>query len=240
MAQRLQPKDSADKCINIGNRHIRLCNQMKGTEFLVVSIKPAITACSTKQKAVSDATEATEVAHDTWVFTDSILDTIVKNTASRCKEFDRSNPGASNFASIFPKGIEVITRETREDEPDVVDKLAVRIEALGSAHELFPNAAKLREAAQKSRDAHTTYKELSKTVDTLKVELEITKSELIDKYIANMLDAEKAFGRDYANRLFPILRSSDSSSDDSDETPKQSSDETKKKTEQPAEESIAR
>lgn len=60
----------------------------------------------------------------------------------------------------------------------------------------------------------TTYKNLTKKVDLLKTELDIAKSVLISKYIVNMLDAEKTFGREYANRLFPILRNSDSSAKD--------------------------
>lgn len=218
MTQRLQPSDSAEKCINSSNRHTRLCNQVQGTEFLVVSIKPAVDECTAKQIVVSEAVKLMEGAYDIWVFTDGILDAAVKNAANRCKEFDRENPGANIFATIFPDGTEVITKEKRDDEPDKVDKLAVRFEALGAAHLLFPYAAKLRETAQKSRDMCTTYKNLTKKVDLLKTELDIAKSVLISKYIVNMLDAEKTFGREYANRLFPILRNSDSSAKDTKDT----------------------
>ncbi len=217
MAQRLQSTDSAEKCINSGNRHTRLCSQAKGTDSLVASIKPIIATCTVKQEALKAATKEFDEAYDIWVFMDGILDTTVKNAASRCKEFDRDNPGPGIYSSIFPEGTEIITKEKRENEPDIVDNLAVRFENLGSEHELFPCAAKLREAAQKSREASNSHRQAAKKVDVVKTELDIAKSDLISQYISNMLDAEKSFGRDFANRLFPILRSSGSSADDSKE-----------------------
>lgn len=215
MAQRLQPSDSADKCINSTNRHIRLCNQLRDTEFLITSIKPVADICTAKQDSLKAATKEMEGAYDIWVFNDGTLDAAVRNAASRCKEFDRDNPGSKLSSSIFPEGTDVITGKNREDEPDVVDTLAVRIEKLGSEHVVFPYAAKLREAAQKSRAACNTYKESLKKVDIAKTELDIAKSELISKYLSNMFDSEKKFGREVTNRLFPILRSSGSSGSDS-------------------------
>jgi hypothetical protein len=220
MAQRLQSTDSAERCINSGNRHTRLCSQAKGTESLIASIKPVIATCTVKQEALKAATKELDESYDLWIFMDGLLDKAVKNTASRCKEFDRDNPGPGICLSIFPEGTEVITKENRENEPDIVDNLAVRFENLGSEHELFSCAAKLREAAQKSRDACNSHKQIAKKVDIAKTELDIAKSELINQYISNMLDAEKSFGRDFANRLFPILRSSGSSEDDSKEQEK--------------------
>jgi hypothetical protein len=202
MSVSLRMSDSPDKCSNLTRRHIRRCGKAKGAETLATNIKGKHENLKSKKAEVAIAIEEVEDAYDNADFQAEELDNTVRDSAGRAKEIDRKTPGSSLFARLFPDGINEVIRTNREKEPDVVDQIAILIENLGSEHELFPFAAKLREEAQKSRDANNAYLESLKKLNTLKTELDIAKSELITQYQNNILDAQKLFGKEYADRLF--------------------------------------
>jgi hypothetical protein len=206
MAQNLRIEDSVDKCLNLVRRNIRLCSQIKGADGLIGAIKPFYDSCSAKNAELAKAVEEAEDNYDLSVFQDGELDLALRNLGGRCKEQDRSKPGSVVFASMFPDGVDAVTKMNREDEPDEADKIARRIELLGTEHPLLGNAAIIREEAQKSRDACNKYNESCKKIAILKTELDVLKMAMITKYAENILDATKLFGKDYAGRYFPKIR----------------------------------
>lgn len=213
MSISLRSTDSPDKCISLTRRHIRMCGKVKGAEVLISNIKGKHENLKSKKSDVKTVEEEVEDAYDNAEFQDAELDNAVRDFAGRTKELDRKTLGSNLFARFFPDGVNEVIYINRAKEPDEVDKIVTLIEALGSDHELFPFAAKLREEAQKSRDANNAYLESLKKLNTIKTMQDIAKSELITQYTNNILDAQKQYGKDNANRLFAKSRASDSGKD---------------------------
>ncbi len=162
-----------------------------------------------KQTATSVAEENKEAAYDDVQFNDRNLDDRVRSAFEKCKQYDRDNPGRPILNQIFPDGkFPGIVNAPLRDEPDEVAKLITRIEALGAKHELNELVAYLNEGIEKCRQALNTYYEAIKTQKSKEADEEIFKSNLSRQYEFNCLDAVKKFGKNFANRLFPIINNS--------------------------------
>lgn len=88
-------------------------------------------------------------------------------------------------------------------DADLVEQLAVRIESLGEEHALNTVAADLRDKAEVSRAANTTYLEAIRSQKVAEADEEIAQANLRRQYELNYLEARKTLGRAIAERLFP-------------------------------------
>lgn len=206
MTQKLKETDSVDRCWSMGRRSSRMFAQNKRAEDLITNIKGPMAACKLKKGELETAWEHADDCFDEWCFQDGNLDDEIRNTGNDCTKYDRENPGANLFSTLFPKGTSEVIRENRSIEPDVVEKIAAKLEHLGAEHPIYPHAAKLREQAALTREKEKLYNEASAVINKLEAELEMLKLELIKKYNDNILEATKRFGEPYANRLFPRIR----------------------------------
>jgi hypothetical protein len=214
MPQRLQKNCSPAMCIRYSNRHSRLCTQVAGGENLRNEIKVQVTATEEKMKAKEVAEDARDGFYDLIIFSDADLDNRVRTAASKCKEYDRSNPTARIYETIFPENTGPIIDTNPENEPAEVMKVVSRIQTLGKDHQLTSLAAYLTEGVEKSNEYIKQYLASIAKVGMVDAELQIAKANLIKQYIANMFEAEKMFGRKYAARLFPKLNTNSSDAEE--------------------------
>lgn len=206
MTQKLKETDSVDRCWSMGRRSSRMLAQNKKADDLIVNIKGSMAACKLKKGELETAWEQADDCFDEWCFQDGNLDDAIRNVANDCTKYDRENPGANLFTTLFPNGTSEVIRENRSIEPDVVDKIAAKIEYLGTEHPIYHHAAKLREQAALTREKEKLYNDASVVINKIEAELEMLKLDLIKKYNDNILDAIKRFGEAYTNRLFPRIR----------------------------------
>ena len=206
MARMLQDRDSTDSHLNTTRRHVRLCKQIKGAETLAEAIQPAYQQLQQKQADTQAKAEARQEAYDDLLLSDTDLDNAVRTTFEKCKQFDRENPGLPVLAQIFPdQTYSSIINIPREQEPDVVEKLAIRLENMGETHSLFPVAAELRARITTSRNTITAFHTAVREQKMAEAEEEIAQAALRQQYEINYLEARKLFGRQTAERLFPRL-----------------------------------
>ena len=206
MAIMLRDKESTDKHLNAGRRHIRLCKQVKGAEKYASNMETAYSQLVNKKKLTEEKSDARVYAYDDMIFRDMDLDNGVRTSFEKCKQFDRDNPGQAVLNKIFPEGkFTVITNVERTKEPDVVEQLAVRFENLGGDHPLYGTAAYLRERITASRESINAYYEAIRGQKVAEAEEEIAQADFRRQYEANYLDARKEFGRTMAERLFPSI-----------------------------------
>jgi hypothetical protein len=219
MATMLRETDSTNKHLNGSARHMRLCRQA-GQTALAEAILPVHNALSDKQKASKAASEAREQANDDMIYSDGDLDGAVHTAFDETKRHDRESPGDRATERTFPDGkFTTITMTKTTEEPDEVDKLALRFESFGASHPLYAIAARLREKAAVSRTKVNAYKEAIKAENKAQADEQIAKFELRRKYEHNYLDARKLLGRTMADRLFPRIGGGGSSGPGDEETP---------------------
>ena len=209
MAQLLYDRHSTKIHLSIVRRHKRLCRQIPGAEALITAIDPFHNDLLEKQSATWEAEENKEGAYDDVQFHDRNLDDRVRSVYEKGKQYGRENPGRPVLKLIFPDGkFSGITNAPLREEPDEVAQLVTRIEALGADHELHAHVAYLNEGIEKCRQALEAYYEAIKQQKLKEAAEEISKSNLGRQYEFNYLDAVKKFGRNFANRLFPVINNS--------------------------------
>lgn len=209
MAQLLYARDASRKHLSATRRHIRLCRQFNGTQFLVDQIQLPFTALKDKQAATLKKEEQREDRYDDLLIADNQLDDQVRFVFRRCEEHDRTMPTESVMPRVFPEGkFGHIVNMNMQQQPDMVDKLAMRLEDLGKEHALNLLATELRKQVANSRKAIKAYEDAIKQVKTAEAEEEIARATLRRQYENNYLDARKQLGKIRAERLFPKLNTS--------------------------------
>ncbi|MBU1536742.1 hypothetical protein KKF84_15565 [Myxococcota bacterium] len=154
MATMLRNEQSSETHLNVVRRHIRLCGLQKGHDSLVAAIQPAYDDLIERHKSTTLKAQQREDALDSIILLDSDLDNAVRTAFEKCKQYDRENQGQPVINNIFPEGkFSAITSVSRNKEPDVVEKLALRIESLGNEHPLYGLAAELKQKVEASRQA---------------------------------------------------------------------------------------
>ncbi len=207
MAQLLYPRDSAQKHLSATRRHLRLCKQVKSTQTLIKQITPAYTMVIEKYQARQEAKLISEDRYDDMLMADNQLDDSVRNLFRRCEEHDRNHLGETVVLQIFPDGkFSQIVNMNREEEPAVVEKLAMRLENLGEKHPLYASAQELRTYISASRKAIRAYQESGQVIKMCETECEMACATLRRQYEGNYLDARRQLGKVLAERLFPTLK----------------------------------
>ena len=159
-----------------------------------------------KDQVLQETKILREDRYDDMLMADNQLDDSVRNLFRRCEEYDRTHPGELVLLQIFPDGkFSQIVNMNREEEPAVVEKLAMRVENLGEKHPLYASAQELRSWINASRKAIRAYQESVQVLKVAETECEIACATLRQQYENNYLDARKLMGKTLAERLFPTL-----------------------------------
>jgi len=219
MAQLLYERHSTNVHLNIVKRHIRLARQIKGAEDLVTAIEPFYNELAVKASNTINVSGETEFKRDLLSFTDVSLDDKVRDLNEACKKYDRDHPGIPVTNLLFPDGISPVIYAPVESEPTLVEKLILGIQSLGEKHPLARHIVSLQEAIDKSKKAISEFKKAiadEKMAEALEA---IAKVNLTRQYEQNVYAASSKFGKSFANRMFPAIKTP-GKRDDDDETAK--------------------
>ena len=209
MAQLLYPRDATRKHLSATRRHMRLCRQFTGTQFLIDQIQLPYNTLKDKQAATAKKEEQQQDRYDDLLIADNQLDDVVRTTFRRCEEHDRANPADATLRRIFPEGkFGHIVNMNKQEEPEMVERLAMRVEDLGAEHALNYLSTDLRAQVTASRKAIKAYQDIITQAKTCEAEEEIAQATLRRQYENNYLDARKQLGKKLAERLFPKLTTS--------------------------------
>jgi hypothetical protein len=205
MAQLLYERHSINVHLNVVKRHIRLARQVKGAEDLANAIEPSYNDLTVKVAASKLATEEGQNKRDTVILKDSILDDKVRDVMEASKKFDRDYPGMATNALLFPNGISSVIYAPTESEPTLVDQIIIGIQSLGEGHELAAFISPLQTAVDECKTAiaelHTAI-EAEKTAEAFEA---IAKLNLTRQYEQNIHTAGLKFGKQFSDRLFPVI-----------------------------------
>lgn len=208
MAQFLYGRHSAKVHLNAAKRHIRLARQIKGAEEFANAIEPTYNELLTKVTASKLTTEECESKRDTVILKDSILDDKVRDVMEASKKFDRDYPGMATNVLLFPNGISSVIYAPTESEPTLADQIIIGIQSLGEGHTLAAFISPLQTAIDECKTAiaelHTAI-EAEKTAEAFK---SIAKLNLTRQYEQNIHSAGLKFGKQFINRLFPVIYTS--------------------------------
>jgi hypothetical protein len=205
MAQFLYERHSINVHLNAAKRHIRLARQVKGAEELATAIEPSYNELTTKVAASKLATEECQNKRDTLILKESLLGDKVRDVLEASKKFDRDNPGMATTSMLFPDGISSVIYAPAESEPTLADKIIIGIQSLGEGHELAAFISPLQTAIDECKTAiselHTAI-EAEKTAEAFKA---IAKLNLTRRYEQNIHTAGLKFGKQFSDRLFPVI-----------------------------------
>jgi hypothetical protein len=151
------------------------------------------------------ATEECQNKRDTVILKDSILDDKVRDVMEACKKFDRDNPGMAITLMLFPDGISSVIYAPTESEPTLADKIIIGIQSLGDGHQLSSLISPLQTAIDECK---TTIAELHAAIESEKTAEafeSIAKLNLTRQYEQNIYSAGLKFGKQFSDRLFPVI-----------------------------------
>lgn len=208
MARLLYQRDSAEFMLNAVRRHKRLCRKNPNGEPFINAIEPAEAALRGKFGLLQEAEYAREDAYDDVQLADYDLDNVIRDTFDAWKPYARNNPMEHEVKRIFPDStFSDIIRMPYLDEPNEADGIAIKIESLGTTHQLYPFAAAIRAKTTIVRNEIEAHKEAIRKQKMAEAEVEIAKISVVRAYEVNSLDARKQLGAIAAERLFPQLAS---------------------------------
>jgi len=215
MAQLLYERQSSDTHLNAVRRHMRLCRQIKGGEQYATRIEPFVNGLDEKQKLSEKAKLDKEIAYDNVILNDNDLDNSTRTLFEKSKQYDRENPGRPVLNQIFTDGkLSTIIYAPYESEPDLAGQMLSRLAALGTDHPLSEQSTIIKADIDKCKAALTTYHDSIKLQKDAEAAEEISKSNLRRQYEFDYLDMVKEFGKNSANRFFPVIGSSGKSNYD--------------------------
>lgn len=205
---RLSEDDSVPRVEDACERHMRLCKQVPGADKYRVSILPLLNDFKSKKIALEDAGKEVNAAQDMVWLSDYILDDCLRNLHGRSKEFDRSNPGSNTLTLLFPNGnITAVITMSDKDEPDAAHAIAQKVQSLGDTHVLAPYAAEIETAIGNCRIALAQQETAIRAEGEAKTALTISKVNLVRQYNAVYFKVAGDVDKNYAEKLFPQLRS---------------------------------
>lgn len=208
MAQMLYPRNSTALHLNAAQRHQSLCRRFPAAQSYAEALRPLVAELKRLRLAAEDADLAQDIAEDEAAAADFEQDNAVRNLFAAAQSHDREHPTEPVLGRLFPTGrFGDIVEESLADQPDEVDKLAARVEALPAGHALLPHAAILRTRAQAVREAIATALEKLSEATAADGAEEMGRAAVREQYRRNYLNIQLALGRTTAERLFPDLKS---------------------------------
>lgn len=197
--------DSTQLCLSFSRRHMRLCTQYGYEAEGVTTLEQLCNGLKDKQALSDQAQEYRVDLHDDIVNKDNDLDDMVRTLFERCKQYDREQVNTKQvLAHLFPsQTFGPLIRQNRDKQLIELENVAVKLEALGETHPLFPLATELRTKMKSVSDSIQIYLEALRLEEAAKAEEEIAKEEVCAQYAVSFYDACKAIGKKRAAYLFP-------------------------------------
>ena len=204
MAILLNLHDSASRCLNVVRRHQRLIKQVVNDNELIQKVQPDYDVLSEKVQNREEKEIIRENAYDDLVLADRNLDDSLRTVFEKCKQYDRENLSERILIQIFPdETYGDLVKLPFAKEVDVINKIAIKLESLGTGHTLYPLRDLLKGKSQLCETAIQSVEDAIREIKLAEAEVEIAKNTLIRCYEANYLDARKKYGRSTADKLFP-------------------------------------
>jgi hypothetical protein len=204
--QNLLESHSLAKHQNATWRHMQLCRQNKKGEMFIARIEPSYNDLDEKGSILKQANKNRVAANDTVRLKDLFLDDELRKLHNRAKEYDREHPGQHVAKMLFPKGnITPIVTMSNNAQPEKVDQITYKLKSLGSDHELYPFVVSIENCVTQCKNSLDAYNNSLKVVNTARTDVELSKANLRRQYTANYYEAAGQFGKNYAERLFPLL-----------------------------------
>lgn len=205
MAQLLYERDSTARHLTACRRHMRLCRR-HNQNALADTIKPMYDNLIRYRDDRKELVIAKEDANDDMLMADDDLDNGVRNLFEALKTFDRNNPTAPVLHRVFTtQTVGEIVRLPYHLEPDVVQQLCLRLEALGEDHPMYAHSAPLKALVTASHASINTYQETVRQVKMAEAEEQIAQMNLRKQYELNYLKARADTSKTFAERLFPVI-----------------------------------
>lgn len=207
MAMLLKDRDSTDRHLNAGRRHMRLCQEVPGCDQFSASIQPALQNLEAKAAVTKSKIIIRENTLDTLKLRERIAEKKIRTLFERCLQHDRDNIGSHTVEHLFPEGRRTpyVTGE-RKRKVDMMEQIAKRGEALAADHPLQETITDLKSAIAGARELLAQYSESQLAVKLVTAEEQIAQTNVRRTYEANYLDARKLYGKDVAESIFPDLR----------------------------------
>jgi hypothetical protein len=222
MAQMIQEKFSAQKHLDIADRHVHLSQRYPGADFLVQDIKEPIQRLEDVAEAVVAKGKVRSFAYDTVVFLDRILDNEAQNVFEGCNKIDRESGSFPILKKIFLTGrITDIKEAPLMQEPLIVKELIERMYSLGPTHPIAAYIPGIAAKAAESEKAIAEYDKQCEELALLKAREQIAKRNLRDQYRFNYLHAQEKLGPRNAELVFPTIsiQSKSTEPEESEEQP---------------------
>jgi hypothetical protein len=215
MAQMLRDADSTEKHLSTTRRHKRLCNRVKGAEFLAVAIEPHFTRLLTTLANKKQANEAEEDAQDDRDLIGREGADLLRTISERAKQHDRDTPGDNAFSRLYPEGgYGDFIAGNGTTSPANLRLIAARIKDLGPNHALADLANDAESRALAVENGQKVFDDALRARKLAEADDELAQAALRRAYEENWLDAQKKFGKAMAERLFPRLRKRAETPDD--------------------------
>jgi len=215
MAQLLRDADSSTKHLGTVRRHKRLCNAVKGAEFLSAAIDAPYVRLSGTLVDKNKSIEAEENALDDRDLRGREGADLLRTTSERAKQHDRETPGDNVFERIYPEGgFSDFIASNGTTSAASCRLIATRIHDLGANHPLASLKADLEARAVAIDNTQKNLEDALRARKLAEAEDELAQAALRRAYEENWLDTQKKFGKPAAERLFPRLRKRDTSGDD--------------------------
>lgn len=207
MAQMLRDADSTEKHLSTTRRHKRLCNRVKGAEFLALAIEPHYTRLLATLANKKKANEAEEDAQDDRDLIGREGADLLRTISERAKQLDRDNPGENSFNRLYPEGgFSDFIASNGTTSAASCRIIKARIQDLGPNHPLAAFAAEAESKASAIENGQKVFDDALRARKLAEADDELAQAALRRAYEENWLDAQKKFGKAAAERLFPRLR----------------------------------
>jgi hypothetical protein len=204
--QNLLESHSLAKHQNAAWRHMQLCRQNKKGEMFIARIEPSYNDLDEKGSILKQANKNRVAANDTVRLKDLFLDDELRKLHNRAKEYDREHPGQHVATMLFPKGkITPIVSMSNNAQPEKVSQIIKKLKSLGSDHELYSFVKTISNGVSDCNNALKAYGESIEIANSAKTDVELSKANLRRQYTASYFEAAGLYGKNYAERLFPIL-----------------------------------
>lgn len=208
MPTMMQNSYSSNKCLALTQRHIRLCKRFGDCEKYIQAIEPGYTELLEKHRMVEQFAMDRDYAYDFVVYNEKELDNQVRTIFEKCKQYDRQHIGSMVLKQVFPSEIfGDLIRQNRIKKLYDLEKVVIKIENLGSEHQLFSLAQDLRDHISGVSSAIKEHEEAILQETRSRTDKEIAKNKLIRQYESNYLRIRADIGRTRAHYLFPQMKS---------------------------------
>ncbi len=204
MARMLRSTDSVQKHVDVVVRHLHLCAQVDGTDFLRQAIMPALDEVREKKSRADAEGMNLKYRYDGILLYDRFGDNGIRELFEQCRQIDRKYPGSHVFNQVFPQGkITHLIRCSITAQLSVLSDIIMRAENLGSGHAVAGVTAGLREKAVQLKAAIMERERQKEVCDQAQTALDLALEKLRRQYAENYHNAMIRFGASFADGLFP-------------------------------------